>query len=57
MDLNRFPISLTPVALQVQFVCRSKTELINTIVRDRGKRTYQAFLTSSGTLIISKILN
>jgi hypothetical protein len=32
MDLKRFPISFTLVALQVQFVCRSKTELRNIIV-------------------------
>jgi hypothetical protein len=32
MDLNRFLIPLTLVALQVQFVCRSKTELRNIIV-------------------------
>jgi hypothetical protein len=44
MDLNRSPIPLILVALQIQFVCRSKTELINIIVRDRGERTYQAFL-------------
>jgi hypothetical protein len=43
MDLNRFPILLTPVVLQVQFVCRPKTELRNIIVQDRGECTYQAF--------------
>jgi hypothetical protein len=43
MNLNRFPIPLTPMALQTQFVCRSKTELKNTIVQDRGERTYQVF--------------
>jgi hypothetical protein len=57
MDLNRFLIPLTPMALQVQFVCRSKTELRSIIVRDRGERTYQAFLRSSRPLIIHKILN
>jgi hypothetical protein len=57
MDLNRFLIPLTPMALQVQFVCRSKTELRSIIVRDRGERTYQAFLRSSRPLIIPKILN
>jgi hypothetical protein len=35
MDLNRFPISLTLVALQVSFVCRSKTVLRNIIVRNQ----------------------
>jgi hypothetical protein len=45
------------MALQVQFVCRSKTELKNTIVWDQGERTYQAFLRSLRPLIISKILN
>jgi hypothetical protein len=57
MDLNRFPISLTLVALQVQFVYKSKTKLRNTIVRDRGERIYQVFLRSSRPLIIPKILN
>jgi hypothetical protein len=43
MDLNRFPISLMPMVLQVQFVCRSKTKLKNIIIRDRRERTYQTF--------------
>jgi hypothetical protein len=46
-----------PVALQVQFVYRSKIELWNTIIRDRGERIYQDFLRSSCPLIIPKILN
>jgi hypothetical protein len=41
MDLNRFPIPLILVALQVQYVCRSKIELRNTIVRDREECIYQ----------------
>jgi hypothetical protein len=57
MDLNRFLIPLRPVALWVQFVCRSKTKLRNTIVWDRGERTYQVFLRSLHPLIILKILN
>jgi hypothetical protein len=57
MDLNCFLISLTLVALQAPFVCRSKTELRNIIVRDRGERIYQTFLRSSHPLIIPKILN
>ena len=57
MDLNCFPISFTPIALQVQFVCRSKTKLRNIIVQDRGKCIYQAFLRSSHLFIIPKILN
>jgi hypothetical protein len=32
MDMYSFPIPLVPVALQIQFVCRSKVELKNTIV-------------------------
>jgi hypothetical protein len=57
MDLYHLPISLTQMALQVQFVCRSKTELRSIIIRDRGERTYQAFLRSLCPLIIPKILN
>jgi hypothetical protein len=57
MDLKCFSISLMPMALQVQFVCRSKTELRNVIVRDRGERIYKKNLRSSFTLIIPKILN
>jgi hypothetical protein len=57
MNLNRFHIQLMLVALQVQFQCRSKIELKNTIIRDQGERTYQAFLRSSRPLIIPKILN
>jgi hypothetical protein len=34
MDMNRFPILFTLVALQVQFVYKSKTKLKNTIIRD-----------------------
>jgi hypothetical protein len=56
MDFNYFPILPMPMALQVQFVYRSKTELRNIIVRDRGKHTYQVFLRSLRLLIISKIL-
>jgi hypothetical protein len=57
MDLNHFPILLPLVALQDQFECRSKTELRNTIVRDWGKRIYQALLRSSRLLIFPRILN
>ena len=56
MDLNCFPISLILVALQVQFVSRSKIEFINNIIQDRGEHIYQAFLRSSRLLIIPKIL-
>jgi hypothetical protein len=45
------------MALEIQFVCRSKTELKSIIVRDRGEHTYQVFLRSSRPLIIIKILN
>jgi hypothetical protein len=57
MDLNRFSIPLMPVALQVQFVYRSKTELMNIIVRDRGECKYQAFFRLSHVFIIPKIFN
>jgi hypothetical protein len=56
MDLNRFSIPLTPVALQVQFVYISKIEFRNTIVRDQGECTYQAFLKSSRPLRFLKSL-
>jgi hypothetical protein len=46
MDLNRFFIPLTLVALEVQFLSESKTKFRNIIIRDRGERTYQAFLKS-----------
>jgi hypothetical protein len=39
MDLNRFPISLMLVALQVQFVCKSKIELM-IIICSRSTRAY-----------------
>jgi hypothetical protein len=57
MDLNRFRIPLIPMTLQIQFVCRSKIELMNTIVQDRGESIYQTFLRLSRPLIIPKILN
>jgi hypothetical protein len=57
MDLNRFPIPLMPVILQVWFVYKSKIELRNIIVRDRGERVYQVFLRSSRILINPKIFN
>ena len=53
--MNCFPIPFTPMALQVQFVYRSKIELRNIIVWDWGKYIYQIFLRSSRALIISKI--
>lgn len=54
MDLNRLPI--TPVSLEVFFACKSKTELRDVFIRERGEREYQNLLRSSRPLIVQRVL-
>lgn len=55
MDLNRPPVPSVPVSLEVYFTCRSKTELRDIFIRERGEQQYQNFLRSSRPLVIPKV--
>lgn len=55
MDLNRLPISSSPVVLEVRFLFRPKTELRDIIIRHRSEEFYLNFLRSSLPVIIPRV--
>ncbi len=55
MDLNRLPISSSPVVLEVRFLFRPKTELRDIIIRHRSEEFYLNFLRSSVPVIIPRV--
>ena len=57
MDLNRLPISTSPVTLEVKFLFRSKAELREIIIRERGEEFYLNFLRSSLPVVIPRVHN
>ena len=54
MDLNRLPIPIIPVSLEVFIAYKSKNELRDVFVRVRGEVEYQNFLRSSRPLVIPR---
>ena len=57
MDINRDFLPSTPIAIQILFVCKSKAQLQNVIIRDRSEHAYEIFLRSSHPFIIPKAIN
>ena len=57
MDIKRGSLPNTPIAIQVLFACKSKTEVKNVIVRDHSERAYKNFLRFSHPFIIPKVIN
>ena len=57
MDHSRQSIPATPIALQVLFICKSKSDLRDVIVRTSSLQAYKSYLRSSRPIIIPKISN
>ena len=57
MNINRDFLSITPIAIQILFACKSKIELQSIIVRDHSQRAYKNFLRSLRPFIIPKVIN
>ena len=43
MNINCDSLPSAPIAIQVLFICKSKVELQNVIVRDHSQRVYESF--------------
>lgn len=55
MDLNRLPLSPSPVVLEVRFLFRSKTELRDVLIRQRSEEFYLNLLRSPLPVIIPRV--
>ena len=55
MDLNRLPISSSPVVLEVRFLFRLKSELRDIIIREKSEEFYLNFLRSSVPVVVPKV--
>ena len=57
MDHSRQSIPATPIALQVLFHCKPKSDLRNIMVRTSSLQAYESYLKSSRPIVIPKLSN
>ena len=57
MDHSCQSIPATPIALQVMFICKPKSDLRDVIVRTSNLQTYESYLRSSRPIVIPKLSN
>ena len=50
-------IPATPIALQVLFICKPKSDLRDVIVRTSSLQAYENYLRSSRSIVIPKLSN
>ena len=57
MNINCDFLPNIPIAIEVLFVCKSKIELQNVIMRDHSEYAYKNFWKSLCPFIIPKVIN
>ena len=57
MDHSGQSIHAIPIAVQILFICKPKSDLRDVIVRTRGLQAYESCLRSSRPIVIPKLSN